>query len=159
MKNLAETSHKETIETGKWIKHSRLVPFFVALSLTLGACSTPAEKIQHQRDKVNRLEQLLIQQSKNYHEVAKQQNIQIDLREEWADQTINQEIGYATEWALDYDEKIKKTKEKLAKEQRELDEMEEKYGIPTNSSTPIHWRLKQTKYDYIPEEYNRSRGN
>ena len=127
----------------------------VALCLTLGACSSPAEKIQKQKEIVAELTHKLEQQSKNYHEVARQQNIQIDLRDEWADATINQEIWYATDRGNDYDKKIAKTKKKLAKAQEKLDKLEEEYNI-TTTSTPNYGKLNPIKYDYIPEEYKRS---
>lgn len=130
----------------------------VAISLALSSCSSPQERIQKLENEVAALEHTLLTESTNYGEIAKQQNIQIDLRDEWADQTINQEIGYATERALSYDSKIAKTKEKLAKKQKKLANLKEKYIVST-TQTSQQERLNPTKYNYIPEEYRRSGEN
>lgn len=126
------------------------------LSAALWGCSTPAEKIQKQQEEVARLEYKLKQQSKNYHNVARQQNIQIDLREEWADPTINQEIWYATDRANDYDKEIEKTKKKLAKAQEKLAKLREEYNVVASPSNSNCSKLNPNKYDYIPEEFNRA---
>lgn len=128
----------------------------VAICATLGSCSTSTEKIQKQEERVAELTYELEQQAKNYHEVARQQNIQIDLRNEWADATINQEIGYSTDRGNDYDKKIAKTKKKLAKAQKKLAKLKEEYNV-TTTSNPNYDKLNPTKYDYIPEEYERSK--
>lgn len=139
-----------------------------SLGVTLTGCDSPwgcspTEKIQRQQNRVEQLTHELIQESENYKEVARQQNIQIDIREEWADATINQEIWYATDWAKDYDGRIAKTKKKLARAQRRLDRLEEKYGVSssstTNSSSSNIGRLNSQKYEYIPEEFKRSKAS
>jgi hypothetical protein len=54
----------------------------LALSLTLNACSSPQEKIKKLEQEIESLQHTLETQSDNYYDVATQQNIQIDLRDE-----------------------------------------------------------------------------
>jgi hypothetical protein len=137
------------------------------LSVALSGCDypfwwSPTERIQRQQNKVEQLTYQLLQEQENYNEVARQQNIQVDIRDEWADATINQEIWYATDRAKDYDWRIAKTKRKLARAQKRLNRLEEKYWISsstTNSSSSKIGKLNPKKYDYIPEEFNRSKAS
>lgn len=157
MNNSINQLNEKTSSQPKKLSLSRLWTI-VAISLALSSCSTPQERIQKLEAEVAALEHTLLTKSEHYSDLATQQNIQIDLREEWADPTINQEIGYATERAQNYDSTIAKTKKKLAKKQKKLNELKEKYVVSTTQSTQQE-RLNPTKYNYIPEEYRRSRGN
>lgn len=139
-----------------------------SLGVTFTGCDSPwgrspTERIQRQQNRVEQLTHELIQESENYKEVARQQNIQIDIREEWADATINQEIWYATDRAKDYDWRIARTKKRLARAQRRLDRLEERHGVSssptTNSSSSNIDRLNSQKYEYIPEEFKRSKAS
>jgi hypothetical protein len=69
---------------------------------------------------------MLQKQAENYRIVAGEQNIQQDLKEEGADLSINQEIGYALNYADDQDVAIAKTKRKLNRAQRRLARMQER---------------------------------
>lgn len=129
----------------------------VAICLALAWCQSPEEKLQRQTDKVKQLERELIQQSENYGIVATQENIQQDLKDEGADLSINQEIWYSHEWADDQEIKIAKTKKKLSKEQKKLATMREKSWKPSNAINFDEKRLNPEKYEYIPEEFRRSR--
>ena len=157
MNNSINQSSEKANPQPKKLSLSRLWTI-LAISLALGWCSSPQEKIHKLESEIAALEHTLITESKHYDDVTRQQNIQIDLREEWADPSINQEIGYATERAQSYDSKIEKTKKKLAKKQRKLNNLQEKYSIEVTWNS-MQWRLKPGKYEYIIEEYNRSRGN
>ena len=132
------------------LEKMRNAAIVATIALILSGCSTKEEKLQKQIAEVQRLEYALKQQSKNYHKVAEQQNIQQDLKNKWADLTINQEIWYSLEWAIKQDKKIKKTKKKLGNAQKKVAKMKEKwYGITSTNSG----KLNPKKYDYIPKEY------
>jgi len=127
----------------------------VAISLILTACSSPEERIQKLESEIGALKHTLLTQQKNYRELSTQQNIQIDIRDEWADSSINWEINDATERANGYTKEIQKTKEKISKKQKKLNKLREEYNINTNY-IPIQQKLDPSKFDYLPEEYNRS---
>jgi len=166
MNNSINTFNKEISKSSQ--SKAIIAAVLFSLGVTLTGCDSPwgcspTERIQRQQNRVEQLTHELIQESENYKEVARQQNIQIDIREEWADATINQEIWYATDRAKDYDKKIAKTKKKLARAQRRLDRLEEKHGVSssptTNSSSSNIGRLNSQKYEYIPEEFKRSKAS
>lgn len=166
MNNSINTLNKEISKSSQ--SKAIIAAVLFSLGTTFTGCDSPwgcspTEKIQRQQNRVEQLTHQLLKESENYEEVARQQNIQIDIREEWADATINQEIWYATDWAKDYDAKIAKTKKKLARAQRRLDRLEEKYGVSssstTNSSSSNIGRLNAKKYEYIPEEFKRSKAS
>ena len=139
----------------KWIRDTATI---FAIGLALSSCSTPQEKYQKQVEKVQQLEYELKQQAENYRYVATQQNIQQDLKDEWADATINQEIWSSLNRAENQDKEIAKNKDKLSEAQAKLARMkEEMYEI--DQTERLNSRLKTDKYDYIPEEYARSRKN
>ncbi len=147
-----------TLPTWKFSKRIRNTAIITTLGLALSSCSSKEEKFQKQVEKVQQLEYELKQQAENYHYVATQQNIQQDLKDEWADPTINQEIWYSLDRAEDQDEKIARTKEKLSEAQRELARMkEEMQDTREINNERLKRRLKTDKYDYIPEEFKRSR--
>ncbi len=129
----------------------------VAICLALAWCQSPEEKLQKQAEKVKQLERELIQQSENYSYVATQENIQQDLKDEWADLTINQEIWYSHEWADEQDVKIENTKKKLYEEQKKLATMLENSWKPSNTANFNEERLNSKKYKYVSEEFWRSR--
>lgn len=143
-----------------WQKVSRTLKSSATIAticLTLTGCLSDQEKLQRQTDKVKQLERELIQQSENYGIVATQENIQQDLKDEWADLSINEDIWYSHEYADDQEIKIAKTKKKLNKEQRKLARMWEKSWKPSNTVNFDEERLNPGKYEYIPEEFRRSR--
>ena len=142
----------------KWIRNASMI---LALCAVLAWCESMETRIEKQTRRVAELEYMLQKQAENYHRVAIQENIQQDLKEEGADHSINQEIGYALNYADDQDVAIAKTKRKLNREQRKLARMIERswwvvYDQKSNEERLNH-RLKTEKYDYIPEEYKRSR--
>lgn len=166
MNNSINTSNREISKSSQ--SKAIIATVLFSLGVTLTGCDSPfwcspTEKIQRQQNRVEQLTGQLLQESENYKEVARQQNIQIDIKEEWADATINQEIWYATDWAKDYDARIASTKRKLARAQRRLNRLEEKYGTSSSSTTSSSssniGRLNSQKYDYIPEEFNRSKAS
>jgi len=165
MNNSINTSNREISKSSQ--SKAIIAAVLFSLGVTLTGCDSPfwcspTEKIQKQQNRVEQLTHQLLQESENYEEVVRQQNIQIDIREEWADATINQEIWYATDRAKDYDWKIGRTKRKLARAQRKLDRLEERYGISwstTSSSSSQIERLNAQKYKYIPEEFRRSKAS
>lgn len=141
-----------------WQKASRALKSSATIAticLTLTGCLSDQERLQRQTEKVKQLERELIQQSENYNIVATQENIQQDLKDEWADLTINQEIWYSHEWADDQEIQIAKTKKKLNEEQRKLARMREKSWKPSNTVNFDEERLNPGKYEYIPEEFKR----
>ena len=83
------------------------------------------------------------------------------MKEEGAHHSINQEIGYALNYADDQDVAIAKTKRRLSREQKRLARMLERWWwvIYDNESKErrSNTRMDEHKYDYIPEEYRRSR--
>ena len=85
----ASSNLLSTKKLTKWIRDTATI---FAIGLALSSCSTPQEKYEEQLQKVQELEHSLKQQAENYHRVAVQENIQQDLKDEWADATINQEI-------------------------------------------------------------------
>lgn len=138
-----------------------------AIALILSSCWSKEENYQKQLQKVQELEYKLKQQSENYRQVSLQQNIQQDLKQWWADPTINQEIWYSLDRAEDQDEKIAKTKKALSKAQKKLAEMSEDLANDRQESKTneqrqterLNTRLNPGKYGYIDEEYKRSRNN
>ena len=138
---------KKTLEK---LRNSAII---ATIALILSGCSTKEEKLQKQIAEVQRLEYALKQQAENYRQVADQQNIQQDLKDEWADPTINQEIWYSLDRASAQDKKIAKTKKKLQKAQKKLAKMKE----DINNVTSTDERLNTSKYDYIPQEFERSK--
>lgn len=168
MNNSINTSCEKKNQPSNNRSKAIIAAVLLSLNVALAGCESPfwvspTEKIQRQQNRVEQLTQELLKESENYKEVARQQNIQIDIKEEWADATINQEIWYATDRAKDYDWRIAKTKRKLARAQKRLNRLEEKYGVSssqtTNSSNSNIGRLNSQKYDYIPEEFNRSKAS
>lgn len=160
----------ETINTfkeSKTLKNFYNTIITAAIALALSGCLSKEEKYQKQLQKVQELEYKLDQQAENYNQVWLQQNIQQDLKQWWADPTINQEIWYALDRAEDQDEKIAKTKKKLSKAQRKLAEMSEDMAShrqeqeinKQREKERLNTRLNSNKYDYIKEEYKRSRNN
>jgi len=144
--------------TWNFSKKIRDATILVTIALTLSGCWSKEENFENQVKKVQQLEYELKQQAENYRYVATQQNIQQDLRDEWADATINQEIWYSLDRAEEQDEKIAETKEKLNEAQKELARMkEEMRDIRQTNSDRLKTRLKIDKYDYIPAEFERSR--
>ena len=161
MNNTINTSNREISKSSQ--SKAIITAVLFSLLVTLDWCYSPTERIQRQQNRVEQLTGQLLQESENYKEVARQQNIQIDIKEEGADATINQEIWYATDYAKDYDAKIASTKRKLARAQRRLNRLEEKYwtssSSTTSSSSSNVGRLNSNKYDYIPEEFRRSKAS
>lgn len=161
MNNSINTSREEIQQSSP--SKAIITAVLFSLGVTLSWCYSPTERIQRQQNRVEQLTHELLKESENYWEVARQQNIQIDIREEWADATINQEIWYATDWAQDYDKKIARTKRKLARAQKRYATLQEKYGstysATPNSSTYNVGRLNAKKYEYIPEEFKRSKAS
>ena len=164
MSNSINTFNKEISKSSQ--SKAIIAAALLYLGVALSGCDcpfwrSPTERIQRQQNKVEQLTYQLLQEQENYNEVARQQNIQVDIRDEWADATINQEIWYATDRAEDYDWKIAKTKKKLARAQKRLNRLEEKHGVSPSStrssSSSNIGKLNPKKYDYIPEEYRRSR--
>ena len=147
-----------TSSTWKISEKIRNTAIIATIALTLSSCSSKEESYQKQVKEVQQLEYELKQQAENYRYVATQQNIQQDLKEEWADATINQEIWYSLDRAEKQDENIAKTKKKLSEAQAKLARMKEKMQ-EVDQSERLNSRLKTDKYDYIPEEFKRSREN
>lgn len=138
----------------KWIRNAATI---ASICLILGSCSSNEEKYQALREKVQQLEHTLKQQTKNYHEVSTQRQIQENLKKEWADPTINQEIWYSIERTRDQDKEIAETKEKLAKAQRELAKMEEEINYAKAEKQVEYTDVpKPDKYKYILEEFERT---
>lgn len=138
----------------KWFRN---IATALAISLTLTNCASPEEKYERQVQKVQELEYKLMQQQKNYHDVATQWAIQEDLKKNWADQTINQEIWYSIERTHDQDQEIFDTKEDLAEAQRELATMKEEMDFRNRAISEYSEKPNPHKYDYIPEEFKRSK--
>ena len=141
----------------KWIRDTGMI---LALCATLTWCQPKETRIERQTRRVAELEYMLQKQSENYHRVYIQENIQQDLKEEWADLTINQEIDYSLNWAADQDVAISKTKRRLNRAQRKLARMQEKWWWAIHDKKSNEERLNirlDDKYDYIPEEFERSR--
>ena len=67
---------KKTLEK---LRNSAII---ATIALILSGCSTKEEKLQKQIAEVQRLEYALKQQAENYRQVADQQNIQQDLKDE-----------------------------------------------------------------------------
>lgn len=138
----------------KWIRNAATI---ASICLALTSCSTKEEQYQAQLEKVQELEYTLKQQAKNYHDVSTQWEIQENLKKEWADQTINQEIWYSVERTRDQDREIAETKEELAKAQKKLAKMEEELAHE-RASKQVEYKdvPNPNKYDYIIEEFERT---
>lgn len=146
-----------TLFTWNFSKKIRDVAVLATIALTLSGCWSKEENFEKQVKKVQQLEYELKQQAENYRYVATQQNIQQDLKEWWADATINKEIWYSLDRAEEQDEKIAKTKEKLSEAQKELARMKEEMGNTEQiNDNKLKKRLRIDKYDYIPKEFKRS---
>lgn len=140
-------------------ERARNAGIIASICLALTACSSKEEQYQAQLEKVQQLEYTLKQQTKNYHDVSTQRKIQEDLKKEWADPTINQEIWYSIDRTRDQDKEISKTKEKLAKAQRKLAEMEEELNYAKAKKQAEYTDVpKPDKYKYVMEEFERSEG-
>ena len=144
--------------TKEFLRGIRNAATILAISFTLTNCSSPEEKYEKQLQKVQELEYALQQQERNYHSVASQWEIQDGLRKEWADPSINQEIWYSIDRAKDQDKEIYETKKELAKAQRKLAKMKEEIEFREARRVAEHSEtLNPNKYEYIPEEFKRSR--
>lgn len=130
-----------------------------ALTITT-SCWFEQTAIDLQNKQLKHLENKLKKQADHYKTVAIQQNIQQDLKEEWADLTINQEIGYAINWADKQDTKISKTKKQIKRAQTRLFNMEENLWQSHNEedteNIEYNERLNTEKYDYIDKQYKRA---
>ena len=156
MRETANTTNSANKFT-KWIRDASMI---LALCATLTWCQPKEARIERQTRKVAELEYMLQKQSENYHRVYIQENIQQDLKEEWADLTINQEIDYSLNWAADQDVAISRTKRRLNRAQRKLARMQEKWWWAAYDKKSNEERLNtrlDDKYNYIPEEFERSR--
>ena len=160
---MKERTH-EWIENGCSTGKKASITTIIALAWCLWLSSCDAI-IDHQAGRVAKLRRTLEKQWQNYDIIAGQQNIQQDLKQEWADPTINQEIWYALDWADNQDGKIARTKRRLRRAQKNLMWMQEHRWNKKWST--IMWddaveeqrlnsRLPRWKYDYIDEEYRRS---
>lgn len=127
----------------------------IATVLTLTNCSTPEEKYEKQLQKVQQLEYKLKQLQKNYYDVSTQREIQEDLKKNWADSSIDQEIWYSIERTEEQEKKIEETKEDLAEAQKKLASMKEEAEISRIKASTK--KPDPHKYDYIPKEFERSR--
>jgi len=138
----------------KWIRYATVgASIFIILS-----CSSNEEKYQKQLEKVQELEYKLKQQAENYHDISTQWKIQEDLKKEWADKTINQEIWYSIDRTRDQDKEISETKEELAKAQKKLAEMKEDLNYTRAKDQSKYNDIPNPdKYNYIPEEFKRGR--
>lgn len=140
----------------RWIRDTATI---FAISLVLTNCtSSPEERYQRQQQKVQDLEYRLKQLQENYYNVSTQWEIQENLKKNWADPTINQEIWYSIQRTKDQDKEISKTKEKLAIAQRDLARMKEEIDFRNSRTTVEHSEKPNPhKYDYIPKEFERNR--
>ena len=137
----------------QWIRNAATV---ASICLILWSCSSNEEKYQAQIEKVQQLEYKLKQQKNNYRDVSTQRKIQEDLKKEWADPTINQEIWYSIDWVRDQDKEIEKTKKELADAQKKLAKMKEDLDIKTTNRWVEYTDVPNPhKYDYISEEFER----
>ena len=147
---------------------SRLAIIF-AIALTLSGCSNPQKEYKKCSKEVTELTALYEQQAQNYEEVATQENIQQDLKNEWADPTINQDIWYSHDRANDQDKNIAETKKQLSKAQRNLAKAKEDLAKAeavkkkeeaereASKKESNKQKLNPHKYDYVKEELKRGR--
>lgn len=167
----------ETINTSTaWKKSNKLrnVAIIATMFLALTSCTSKEKQYENQlqkvhklENKVNGLQSRLIEQSNNYEMVSIDENIQQDLKRDWADASINQEIWDALNRASEQDERIAKTKEELANTQTDLFEAREKLAT-------LEWELKNYrhtqekrqdtrlnpgKYGYIEKELKKGHNN
>ncbi len=140
----------------RWVRDAATV---FGISLALISCDeTTQDLYQRQLEKVQQLEHKLLKQRENYYNVSRQWEIQEDLKKNWADPTINQEIWYAIQLTEDQDQEIERTKKELEEAQRELARMKEEIDFVGSKNT-VEYNKKPNpdKYDYILEEFKRSR--
>ena len=164
----------ETINTSTaWKKSNKLrnVAIIATMFLALSSCTSKEKQYENQLEKVHKLENKvnwlqnkLIEQSNNYEMVSIDENIQQDLKRDWADVSINQEIWDALDRASEQDERIAETKEELAEAQADLIEAREKlaelwWELKNDTQTQnerLNTRLNPEKFGYIEEEFEKS---
>lgn len=148
---------KEFVSKENTPQRARNAGIIASICLALTACSSKEEQYQAQLQKVQELEYALKQQSDDYHDVSTQWEIQENLKKEWADKTINQEIWYSINRTRNQDKEIAKKKEELSKAQKKLAKMkedidfEEAKRFAERSDVP-----NPDKYNYIKEEFERA---
>ena len=161
-----------------WNPFSRLTAI-LAVTLTLSGCSNsqqdPQQDIQQEyinskeeekkaSREVTELTAKWEQQRQNYEEVSKQENIQQDLKEAWADPSINSSIRHSHDRANDLDKDIAKTEEELSEAQIKLAKAKEKLAMAeavkkeeeAKREEANKQRLNPHKYDHIKEQQKRS---
>ena len=147
----------DTPDSNSTNKTFRNFAICAAIWMALTSCWSRESKINSQQKKITQLEYKLQKQAENYHKVYIQENIQQDLKAQWADNSINQEIGYALNYADKQDKKIARTKRRLNKAQKRLSHMQERWWVsdsPKFNPDELNTRLTD-KYDYISEEFER----
>jgi len=147
----------DTPDSNSTNKTFRNLAICAAIWMALTSCWSRESKINSQQKKIAQLEYKLQKQADNYHKVYIQENIQQDLKAQWADNSINQEIGYALNYADKQDKKIARTKRRLNKAQKRLSHMQERWWVSDSSKfNPDELNTRLTdKYDYISEEFER----
>jgi len=151
---------RETIDTphNNSTNNFRNLAISLAICTALGSCWSRESKLNSQEQKVAQLEYKLQKQAENYHKVYVQENVQQDLKAQWADGTINQEISYSLDYAAKQDEKIARTKKRLNRAQKKLTRMQERWWAASFTQPypdGLNTRLTD-KYNYIPEEFSRT---
>lgn len=166
----------ERINTSiEWKKSNKLhnIAIIAAMILALSSCTSKEEQYEKQLQKVYELENeihglqnKLTEQANNYEMVSIDENLQQDLKRNWADPSINQEIWYALDRASERDKEIAETKEDLGEAQSKLAKAKEKLAMlkwelendRQIQSKKLDTRLNPDKYDYI-KEYEKSQNN
>ena len=167
----------ERINTSiEWKKSNKLhnIAIIAAMILTLSSCTSKEEQYERQLQKVyelenevNGLRNKLDEQRNNYEMVSIDENLQQDLKKNWADPSINQEISDAHDRASEQDKKITETKKDIGDAQSKLGKAREKLAMlewelendRQIQSKRLDTRLNPDKYDYIEKETKRNQNN
>lgn len=167
----------ERINTSiEWKKSNKLhnIAIIAAMILTLSSCTSKEEQYEKQLQKVyelenevNGLRNKLAEQANNYEMVSIDENLQQDLKRNWADASINQEIWDALDRASEQDKEIAETKKDLGDAQSKLAKARENLAMlewelendRQIQSKRLDTRLNPDKYGYIEKETKRNQNN
>lgn len=148
-------NEKEKTSIEQWLRNwLKIKATTMALLLTLTGCGKIEElRIKHLEQKVKRLEATLEMQADNYGSIADQHNVQLNIREEWADETINQDIFLSWELGLHKDDDISETTTEYRAAKKKLMELKEKQGKWSPNYTDPAWKMNPKKYEYKKRIY------
>lgn len=127
-----------------------------ALAFILSGCDNIRQRrINRLENKIERLEWTQELQADDYSDISDQHNIQLDLKDEWANPAIDQDIYLSWSLGTKKDKDIEKTTAEYREAKERLMRLREKQGKRDHDYTDPAWRMNPDKYWYKKEQFKR----